>query len=83
MATFRHQLKPSEPWKWTEDINELFEEAKKVIVGKVEEGIGHILCQKHCDCPLEQGQPGEKPPPADLNCCKTGWESLQCGQQVL
>jgi hypothetical protein len=78
VATFRQ---PSEPWKWTEDINELFEEAKKVIVGKVEEGIGHILCQKHCDCPLEQGQPGEKPPPADLNCCKTGWKVCSVGSR--
>jgi hypothetical protein len=92
VAKFRHLLKPSEPWNWIEDINDVFEEAKKVITEKVEEGvklydpklhtslrtdwcqegIGHILSQKHCDCPLEQGQPGEKSPPADLNCCKTG-----------
>ena len=37
-----------------------------------QESIGHILCQKHCDYPLEQGQPGDKSPPADLKCCKTG-----------
>ena len=28
-----------------------------------QEGIGHILCQKHCDCTAEN----------DLNCCPTGW----------
>jgi hypothetical protein len=39
-----------------------------------QEGIGHILCQNHCDCLLDKEQPGEKPPPADLNCCKTGWK---------
>jgi hypothetical protein len=89
VAKFRHLLKPSEPWTWTKDINDVFEEAKKVIAEKVEEGvklynpklhtgllrdwcqegIGHILCQKYCDCPLEQGQPGEQSPPSDLKCC--------------
>ena len=24
-----HLLKPSEPWKWTKDINKVFEEAKR------------------------------------------------------
>jgi hypothetical protein len=69
------------------DINNVFEEAKKVEEGvklynpKLHTGlltdwcqelIGQILCQKHCDCPLDKEQPGEKPPPFDLNCCKTG-----------
>ena len=30
VAQFRHLLKPSEPWNWTEDINDMFKEAKKV-----------------------------------------------------
>jgi hypothetical protein len=76
VAKIRHLLKPSETWNWTEDINNVFEEAKKVIAEKVEEGvklynptlhtglltdwgqggIGHILCQKHCDWPLYKEQ---------------------------
>ena len=36
MAKFKHLLKP---WNWTEDINDVFEEAKKVIAEKVEEGV--------------------------------------------
>jgi hypothetical protein len=30
VSKFRHLLKPSEPWNWTEDINDVFGEAKKV-----------------------------------------------------
>jgi hypothetical protein len=101
VAKLRHLLKPSEPWNWTEDIDKAFEEAKRVIAEKVEEGvklydpklhtglltdwcqegIGHILCQKHCDCPLTKEPPGEKPPPADLNCCKTGWKVCSVGSR--
>jgi hypothetical protein len=101
VAQFRHLLKPSEPWNWTKDFNDVFEEAKKVIAEKVEEGvklfdpklhtglltdwcqdgIGHILCQKHCGCPMKQGQPGEKSLPADLNCCKTGWKVCSVGSR--
>ena len=39
-----------------------------------QDGIGHILCQKHCGCPLLQEQQGDKAPPADLNCCTTRWK---------
>ena len=46
-----------------------------------QEGMGHIPCQKHCDCPLDKEEPGEKPPPADLNCCKTGWKVCSVGSR--
>ena len=46
-----------------------------------QEGIGHNRCQKHCDCPLPQGQKGEKTPPADPNCCKTGWKVCSVGSR--
>ena len=39
VAKIRHLLKPSETWNWTKDINNVFEEAKKVIAKKVEEGV--------------------------------------------
>ena len=104
VAPLRHLLRPSEQWKWTEEINEAFEQAKKVIAEKVEEGvklfdpklhtglltdwcqdgIGHILCQKHCDCPTTQGLPGESSLQADhidLNCCKTGWKVISVGSR--
>ena len=36
VANLRHLLKP---WNWTEDINDVFKEGKKVIAEKVEEGV--------------------------------------------
>ena len=35
VAHFRHLLKPLEPCNWTQDINDVFKEAKKVISEKV------------------------------------------------
>jgi hypothetical protein len=78
-AKLMHLLKPSEPWDWTEDIDNAFKDAKRVIAEKVkegvklydpklhrglltnwcQEGIGHILCQMHCDCPLAKEPPGD------------------------
>jgi hypothetical protein len=83
VAKIKHLLMPSEPWNWTEETNNVFEKAKKMIAKKVKEGmklydlklytglvtdwcqerIGNILCQKHCDCPLDKEQSCEKPPP--------------------
>ena len=100
VAKLRHLLKPSEHWVWDEEINEVFEEAKRVIAEKVEEGVklfdpnlhtglltdwcqegvGHILCQKHCDCPLAIPE-GDCSTPANLNCCKTGWKVCSVGSR--
>ena len=62
-------LKPSEPWNWTEYINNMVEEAKKVIAEKVEEGV------KLYDPKLHTGLMND--------WCQDWLESLQCGQQVL
>ena len=39
VSQFWHLLKPSEPWKWTEEINEVFKQAKKVITRNVEKRV--------------------------------------------
>jgi hypothetical protein len=52
VAKFRHLLKPSEPWNWTKDINDVEEGVKlydtKLHTGLLtdwcQEGISHILC---------------------------------------
>ena len=36
-----------------------------------EEGMGHILCQKHCSCPKSN----------DLNCCIDGWKVCSVGSR--
>ena len=91
VAKLRHLLKPTEPWIWDEETNRVFEQAKKVIADKVEdgvklfdpklptglitdwcqEGIGHIMAQKHCSC---QG-------PINLSCCKEGWMVCSVGSR--
>ena len=103
VTPIRHLLRPSVQWKWTKDINDVFEQAKEVIAERVEEGvklfdpnlhtglltdwcqegIGHIICQKHCDCHTTQGLPGESSPqapqagPMDLNC----WQVCSVGSR--
>ena len=102
VSQFRHLLKPSEPWKWTK---EKVEEGVKLFDPNLhtgllsdwcQDGIGHILCQKHCNCPLRQEQPGQgktrrgpglstgplkSQPAADLNCCQTGWKLCSVGRR--
>merc|ERR1712030_86546 len=36
-----------------------------------QEGMGHILCQKHCKCPL----------PINFNCCSSGWKVCSVGSR--
>ena len=74
ISHFKHLLKPSTQWKWTKELDEVFENAKKVIAERVDDGVklydpslhtglltdwcqdgmGHILCQKHYDCPTPE-----------------------------
>ena len=37
-----------------------------------QEGMGHILAQKHCDCPSS---------PINLNCCSEGWKVCSVGSR--
>ena len=39
MLPFRQLLQPSTPFKWTDDLNKLFEESKQVIINEIEEGV--------------------------------------------
>ena len=36
-----------------------------------QDGMGHIMAQKHCLCPK----------PTDLNCCKEGWKVCSVGSR--
>ena len=85
VAKIRHLLKPSEPCNWTEDIDNVKLYDPKLHTSLLtdwgQECIGHILCQKHCDCPLDKEQSGEKPPPALLKCCKTVWNVCSVGSR--
>ena len=39
MAPFRHLLKPSTKFEWTDELGECFEESKKKIIGLIEDGV--------------------------------------------
>ena len=39
MAPFRHLLKLSTNFEWTEELGECFEESKKKIIGLIEDGV--------------------------------------------
>ena len=39
VAKLRHLLKPAEPWIWDKETDSVFEQAKKVIADKVEDGV--------------------------------------------
>ena len=39
MAPFRHLLKPSTKFEWTEELGECFEKSKKKIIGLIEDGV--------------------------------------------
>ena len=87
---FRELLKPSTPFYWNEQLNEIFEESKLKIVEEITEGvrifdtskptylatdwckiwIGHVLFQKHCNCPDEK-----------LFCCHDGWKVTLIGSR--
>ena len=49
MAPFCEILKPGTPFKWIEDLNNLFEESKTIIVSEIEEGL-KIFDQKKPTC---------------------------------
>ena len=39
IAPFRHLLKPSTKFEWTDELGECFEESKKKIIGLIEDGV--------------------------------------------
>ena len=45
---------------------------KGLLTDWCQEGMGHILAQKHCTCPSS---------PINLNCCKDGWKVCSVGSR--
>ena len=83
VAKLRHLLKPSEPWVWNEEANDVFEQAKEVIAEKVEEGVrlfdpklptGLLTdwCQEGMGRILSQKHCLCINSPLNLNCCIDG-----------
>jgi hypothetical protein len=90
MLPFRESLKPGSQFTWTEELNQLFEESKKVIVNKIEHGV-QIFDKSKPTCLATDWSkdgigfwlfqkhcdcPAERP-----FCCKTGWKITLVGSR--
>ncbi|CAB3985538.1 Transposon Ty3-I Gag-Pol poly [Paramuricea clavata] len=88
MLPFRESLKPGSQFTWTEELNQLFEESKKVIVNEIEHGV-QIFDKSKPTCLATDWSkdgigfwlfqkhcdcPAERP-----FCCKTGWKVTLVG----
>ena len=91
MQPLRDLVKPSTPFYWDEQLNNVFEASKQHILSLVEDGvrtfevnrptclatdyskygIGFVLLQKYCLCPIESAP----------TCCKTGWKLVFAGSR--
>ena len=83
MQPFREFLKPDNPFKWTDEMNNLFIESKELIINEIREGI-EIYDKTRPTCLLTDWskdgigswllQKHCKCTPVKPLCCKTGWK---------
>lgn len=90
MLPFRELLKPSTPFRWGKELNDLFEESKAVIVSEIQEGV-RIFDKGKPTCLATDWSktglgfwlfqkhcdcPGEEP-----FCCNDGWKTTLIGSR--
>ena len=90
MLPFRSLLKPSTPFKWTEDLNALFEESKQVIINEITKGV-EIFDKSRPTCLATDWsmsgigfwllQKHCDCPTTTPFCCKTGWRITLVGSR--
>ena len=90
MLPFRQLLQPSTPFKWTDDLNKLFEESKQVIINEIEEGVRIFDKAKTTCLATDWSKSGigfwlfqkHCQCPADIPfCCPTGWKISLVGSR--
>lgn len=90
MLPFRDFLKPSTPFHWDDNLNELLEESKKVIVSEIEEGVRIFDKSKTTCLATDWSKVGigfwlfQKHcdcPKTELFCCPTGWKITLAGSR--
>ena len=87
MLPFHQLLQPGTPFKWTAELNQLFNESKSVIIGEIE-GV-HIFDKSEPTCLatdwLKSGigfwlfQKHCQCSPTEPFCCRTGWKTTLVG----
>ena len=90
MLPFRQLLKPSTTFQWTDDLNDLFEESKQLIIEEVKKGVCIFDKKKPTCLATDWSKSGigycllqkhcrcQKVKPF---CCKTGWKTVQIGSR--
>ena len=92
---FRKLLKDGEDWVWTEELDGLFEEAKRIMVTRVEEGVKIFdpykitmlltdWCKHGVGFVLTQKHckcPSKDGKPVNIHCCKEGWRVCTVGSR--
>ena len=90
MAPFRELLSPGTPFRWTDKLNDLFEESKFVIVRDIEEGVRIFDPQKPTCLATDWSKTGigfwlfQKHctcPKIRPFCCRTGWKVTLVGSR--
>ena len=90
MLPFREALKPGSSFTWTEELNELFEESKAVIISEIENGVRIYDKSKPTSLATDWSKTGigfwlfqkhcncasTKP-----FCCRTGWKITLVGSR--
>lgn len=91
MAPFRDFLKPSVKFCWTPQLQELFEEAKRVIIDEVKHGV-QIFDKDRTTCLVTDWSTEgtgfwlyqkhcQCPPPHKPFCCNDGWKTVLVGSR--
>ena len=91
MAPFRDLVKPNSTFKWTEELERLFEECKKKIIGQVQEGVRKYDITRETCLQTDYSKEGlgylllQKYCKCSLDmaplCCHDGWKLVFAGSR--
>ena len=90
MLPFRQLLQPGTPFKWTDELNQLFEESKSVIISEIEEGVRIFDKSKPTCLATDWSKSGIgfwlfqkhcQCPSTEPFCCNTGWKIALVGSR--
>ena len=90
MLPFRESLKPGTPFLWNDELNQLFEESKSVIISEIEDGVRIFDKSKPTCLATDWSKTGIgywlfqkhcQCPSTDPFCCRTGWKVTLVGSR--
>ncbi len=90
MLPFRESLKPGTPFLWNDELNQLFEESKSVIISEIEDGVRIFDKSKPTCMATDWSKTGIgywlfkkhcQCPSTDPFCCHTGWKVTLVGSR--